>query len=439
MPQRITSVLTVVLGLAGLLAVGVLIAMRIDARRAASTGPKWKRKLVAAGLVLLGVVGVYAVAGRPLIVTCYRMGLVRPERSTVDLANQPAWQRLCQTWAQAQDVASGGMGRYPFDQAGQKKLLDALTAGEKDVAALLTAGAVSQAEADLLTADLKVLAQRVREYRPTEMRMATCYKPVSIMEVTRERVKGIQGRLELLEKLSEQETLQPAVVYKVLAGVERQLAVAGPEVLKAIGEADHFEQTRQAAGAKIAAIRAKLAGPFTAPEQTPQWATITEAWKFVAPLAESHKSTQGQRKDVDAKLAAAKDAAVWLGAAGLLATSEVELLLKEADRISREVYREPPTDSTARCYEAMALTPARDSLTRVTQRLPLLANLAGSGKVHQGVLEKVIPAIEADLATLADAKQTAALAPEERAQAAELAKRAAEDLAKIKKQMAEAK
>ena len=250
MPQRITGVLTVVLGLAGVLALGVLIVLRIDARRAAATGPKWKRRLIAAGLALLAVTGVSALAEPPPMAKCYDMGLVRPasQRTASELGKHPAWQRLCQTWAQAQDVASGGMGRYPFDRAGQKKLLEALAVGETDVVALLAAGVVSQAEANLLTADLKVLAQRVREYRPTEMRMATCYKPVSIMEVTRERVKGVRGRLELLEKLAEQKTIQPAVVYKVLAGVERQLAVAGPEVLKAIGEAEHFEQTRQAPG-----------------------------------------------------------------------------------------------------------------------------------------------------------------------------------------------
>lgn len=442
MPQRITSVLTIVLGLAGLLAVGVLIAMRIDARRAAATGPKWKRRLVAAGLALLAITGASPAGGKDVGAasqrTCYKPApMSRP--AAVNLADKPEWQRLCQTWAQAQDVASDALGPYPFNEGGQKQLLDDLAAGEKDVAALLTAGALSRAEADLLTADLKALAQRVREYRPAEMKMATCYKPVSIMEVTRERVKGVQGRLELLEKLAEQETLQPAVVYKVLAGVERQLAVAGPEVLKAIGEAGNFEQTRQAAQVKMATIRAKIAGAFTAPEQTPQWATITAAWKFVAPLAQSHKSTQAQRTAADAKFSAAKDAAIWLGAAGLLATSEVELLLKEAGRLTREVYLDPPTDTEVLCYQMMALVPARESLARVTQRVPLLANLAGSDKVHKGVLEKVVPSLEADLATLSDAKQTAALTSDECTQAAALAKQAAEDLAKIKTRMAEAK
>lgn len=126
MPQRITSVLTVILGLAGVLALGVLIVLRIDARRAAATGPKWKRKLIAAGLALLAFTGANALAEPPLGATCYDMMVVRPtsQQAAADLAKQPAWQRLCQTWAQAQDVASGGMGRYPFDKAGQKKLLD---------------------------------------------------------------------------------------------------------------------------------------------------------------------------------------------------------------------------------------------------------------------------------------------------------------------------
>ncbi|MCY2931571.1 MAG: hypothetical protein NTV86_19185 [Planctomycetota bacterium] len=444
MPQRITGVLTIVLGLAGVLAVGVLIALRIDARRAAATGPKWKRRLVAAGLALLALTGASPAGGKDVGAasqpTCYKPApMSRP--AAVNLADKPEWQRLCQTWAQAQDVASDALGPYPFDAAGQKKLLDALAAGEKDVAALLTAGAVSRAEADLLTADLKALAQRVGEYRPTERKEVICYQARSLAWIAQGRVKDVQGRLDLLEKLSGQATLQPGVVYKVLAGVERQLAVVTPEAIKAMDEAERTpaQETRQTAEAKMAAIRAKIAGSFTAPEQTPQWATISETWKFVSPLAQSHQSTQAQRGEVDAKLAAARDAAIWLGAAGLLATSETELLLKEADRLSREIYLNPPTDSTARCYKMMVLTPARGSMMRVTQRLPLLADLAGSDKVHKGVLERTVPAIEADLATLSDAKQTAALTADERTQAAALAKQAAEDLAKIKKQMAEAK
>ena len=53
MPQRVANVLTLVLGIAGLAVVAALVLAGADLRRAARTGPRWKRALVAAGLALL--------------------------------------------------------------------------------------------------------------------------------------------------------------------------------------------------------------------------------------------------------------------------------------------------------------------------------------------------------------------------------------------------
>ncbi len=54
-----------VLGLLGLLAVVALLLARADLARQRTTGPRWKRRLVSAGLVLLGVLGLGSFGAQP--------------------------------------------------------------------------------------------------------------------------------------------------------------------------------------------------------------------------------------------------------------------------------------------------------------------------------------------------------------------------------------
>ena len=60
----------------------------------------------------------------------------------------------------------------------------------------------------------------------------------------------------------------------------------------------------------------------------------------------------------------------------------------------------PPTDPMVLCYEIAYIPPARTSLDRLTQRLPFLQSLASGGKISPAVIEKVLPTIKTDLATL---------------------------------------
>jgi len=58
MPHRIAGFAWVALGLLGVIVLGALIVMGADTDRAARTGPRWKRRLITAGLVLLAALGV---------------------------------------------------------------------------------------------------------------------------------------------------------------------------------------------------------------------------------------------------------------------------------------------------------------------------------------------------------------------------------------------
>jgi hypothetical protein len=64
----------VLVGVAGLAIVAGLALLGRDLRRAATTGPRWKRRLVGSALILLGALGVfgaYGVCVRPAMISCY--------------------------------------------------------------------------------------------------------------------------------------------------------------------------------------------------------------------------------------------------------------------------------------------------------------------------------------------------------------------------------
>ena len=87
------------------------------------------------------------------------------------------------------------------------------------------------------------------------------------------------------------------------------------------------------------------------------------------------------------------------------------------------------------CYDMMAIRPAKESMQRLSQRLPLLEQLAKEGRLDQSVLAKVLPTMEADLKTLTDEKELAKLQPKERAEAEKLRPQVEKALADLKQRM----
>jgi hypothetical protein len=147
-------------------------------------------------------------------------------------------------------------------------------------------------------------------------------------------------------------------------------------------------------------------------EESADWKAVTAAWDFCMPLAASGKSTEAQRQEVDAKLNAAGEAVERLVKAGLLAAAEAGLLTSEIAKIKADVYRNPPTDCTVRCYRVAYIPPAQRSFERLSQRLPLVEALVKAGKVNPAAVGKVLASIEDDLAILADEKKLAEIRDE---------------------------
>jgi len=415
MLEKTTNLLLAILGLA---VVAAIVLLGFDVYRSAKTGPRWKRRLVGAALALLAALGLPA---------CDKATDASPPATgnagtpSTTLADSPQWKRLVATWHEAEEIASGRRGAYPFDRAGKKRVLQALATAGKDVDALRRAGLLSDAEAGLLDMDLAQLTRGVQAKRPTEMRMATCYESMAYTS-TRNSMKRLSARLPLLEKLTTAAKLQRDVARKVLVSIESDLAtLAKKEMIQRLPEADRAraEELRRAVEAHVEKLKAALSGkkPGGRLESSWDWEAISDAWATAVPLAKSGRSTTAQRKEAEKKLAAATEAARRLAAAGTLAPQEAELLAAEAKYIRQDVYCNPPTDSRVSCYDMMYIPPAHKSFRRLARRLPLVEKLVTGGKVHQGACARIIAAIEADLAVLSDAKQLGKLPEAERKKA----------------------
>jgi len=404
MPQR---TLDLAIALLGILLVAALVVLGIDIYRAAASGPRWRRRLLGGGLALLTALGLPACQGSGGTAPA-----ANPSTPANPLADAPEWQRLVAAWREAAEVASGRRGPYPFDAEGRKRLLASLSAAEGDLAALQKGGLLTEGEAGLLKLDLADLTHGVQAKRPTEMRNATCYAPMRV-QPARDSMNRLRARIPLLARLAGGQKLQPDVVQKVLVAVEQDIAALGKkEVLDTLpeGERPNAQQVRDAAVEAVKRLKSGSAGGQSSGAEgglnaSADWKAISDAWATAGPLAKSGRSTTAQRKEADARLAAANEAADRLATAGLLAAEEAQLLAMEGKNLRDDIYRNPPTDTRVLCYDMAYMPPAQLSLQRLARRLPLVEKLVAGGKIQRAACARIVAAMENDLAVLADPKE----------------------------------
>ena len=427
MPQRATNLMFMV---GGLLAVVGLALLGANLGLAARSGPKWKRRLVTAGLLVLSCLGLadYAQAGQEKPAA----NMKTATESKKELSSTSQWKQIVTVWKEAEEIGSGKRGAYPFDKKGRKATLDALAEAGKNVAALQEAGHLTASEAALMTKELQRLTRGVQAKRPTEMRGATCYKPMW-MPGAKQSVGRLTERVPLLEKMAESGKLKPEVVSRALATIEADIkTLSDPAKVKQLPEAERGAATklRDKATETLTKIKALLAERGL--ETTQEWQTIIAAWGEATPLATSGKSTTAQRNSVAAKLDAARKAASQLADQGMISKAEAGLLASEANRLKARMLRNPPSDVTVMCYIVALVHPAQKSLERLSKRLPLLEKMVRQGKVHRAVMEKVLPSVEADLKTLGSSEELGKLPDKIKAEAEKLRPKAEATIKKIK-------
>ena len=119
MPIRAVGITLLALGFAAVL---ILFLIRRDPRASAERGPRWKRRLLTAGLVALSSIGLapaycQAVYGPP---PPDRQG-VGPTRPAT-LEESAEYRRIQAVQAEAAEIASGKRGEYPFDREGKDRV-----------------------------------------------------------------------------------------------------------------------------------------------------------------------------------------------------------------------------------------------------------------------------------------------------------------------------
>ena len=155
------------------------------------------------------------------------------------LQESATWQRLTKVWSEAEEVAAGRRGAYPFDAAGKKAMLEALARAGNDVEALARQGLVTSPEASLLAKDLQRLTLGVQAKRPTEMQMATCYRPM-MLRPGRESLRRLSERLPLLERMASAKVVHREVLARVASQMQRDLDT----LARGAGDLDVAERER---------------------------------------------------------------------------------------------------------------------------------------------------------------------------------------------------
>lgn len=444
MPYR-----AVYLGL-GILGVGVvllLVLFRADLRRHCAVGPRWKRRLVSAGLMLLGATGFGADLGctrkdQPGPTPTVKIDQPKPKDDPVERPEtrpkpqgEAAWlESIEQTTRAAREVAGGKKGQHPFDRAGKKKMLASLDAAVAKIDELVEAGTLNAGEAGLWQADLKLLRSRVNDFRPTEMKNATCYEPMPLLIPARQSMARLAKRLPLLEKMATADKLHPRVARKVLEQIEQDLSVlaSDAELKKLPTDKDRKRAQKQAAATRQLLDRARGRLGITAKGQDPRWGKVAQAWAALQAAAKT--STSVERKATDKKLELAMSAVDELVKEGKVTPAGARLLAEEGKLLTQEMYRKPHSDFQGKCYKKRAFIPARESLERINRRLPLLEKLVATGKISPEVARRVLPALERDIKVLADKNEVEQLYDKARqAEARKAHKRAGKLLERVRK------
>jgi hypothetical protein len=160
MPHRTMNIVFAALGLAGLVVIAVLAIWGADIRRAARSGPKWKRKTVAAGLLLLAMMGFGGCGGGADEEPEPQAAAVR-DADKRKKAIAEAWRGLDAAWEHGTDYAFGRHGLWPFDKAAKDAVLKRTDQFDAHVAVLERFGEIRAIEADALKLEWDFVQEQI--------------------------------------------------------------------------------------------------------------------------------------------------------------------------------------------------------------------------------------------------------------------------------------
>ena len=210
MPYRTVGVAWI---LAGTCAVVLLLILGRDVWSAAATGPRWKRRLLTAGLLLLAGIGLCPQA------TAGPARHVAPARR-LRLSASPQWRVVVRTWRHLEAIAAGRL-TPPASQyhSEVQRLNQQAASARRALAELQTKGLIGPDEARPVRMELDDLLSKALRALPEPKNLArpTCYmmpNPVFLAK------RQVQRRLEVLERIAKSGRVHPEVVQLVRRQVE---------------------------------------------------------------------------------------------------------------------------------------------------------------------------------------------------------------------------
>lgn len=429
MPQRAMSLAW---GIAGLIAVIGVVLVGVNASRAASRGPAWRRRLLGAGLVLMAALGASSCSRADMTSAPTQTPATKPSAA---LEETPEWKAILDAWQFTAPLAESRKSTEAQRKVVEEKIAAVKLAGEK----LAAAGLISAAEAQLLAGELANLRATILKDPPTDCQV-TCYDMMMISP-ERESLDRLAARLPLLKRLAADAVVHPGVAAKILPAVEsdlRRLSEAQPGPQLPPDEQKRRATLRAEAETCVKEIKALLGKPAAALDETPEWKGIAAAWAEASEVASGKRGDYpfdktGQKKLLDALAKADADVAKFR-AAGLLGEAETVFLKIELAQLVAGVQMKRPTEMRmATCYEPMWMpTPAERGLKNLTERVPLVEKMVESGKVSPAAALKVIEALQRDIAAAETSDANRPLSEADQARAAELVKKARAGILRIR-------
>jgi hypothetical protein len=274
------------------------------------------------------------------------LGKIRARQTIIpkDLAETNEWRALNETWRDAQAITISGSSSYSLTRFGLVRLVGRLADSIRGVENLRRSELLSDAEAGLLSSDLKLFIQAAEYHDPWEESQSTA--DTLFFPMYKERWPAFGERVALLAKLVESPTLRPEIVSKIIYSLEGDVALRSMwrHVRKTSpAEKKQIAQAKKSARKLIGKMRKRLRRRDSSLADSAEWRRISEAFSQAADAAGA-RTTFRKREDIRFKLEQAFTDIYLLYAQGMLTRREVRFVEGEiAEARARLVYS-PPAD-----------------------------------------------------------------------------------------------
>jgi len=254
------------------------------------------------------------------------------------------WRVLSETWRDAQALTIWWADKYLFNRFGAARLVGRLADSIWDVERLRRSGLLSDAEAGLLSSDLKLFIQAAEHQTPWEEPESTAHTPSFPLYKDRWPVFG--KRVSLLEELADSPELRPEIVGKIIYSLEADIESHSmwPHVRKTSpAEKKQIDEAKESARKLIDKMRKRLAGSGSSLLDSAEWRRMAETFSIAAEAANAGTAFR-KRKEIQLKLNQAFADTYLLYAQGVLTGKEASIVTGQIAFAHQWLIHSPPSD-----------------------------------------------------------------------------------------------